>query len=163
MKRKVLNPFRHLPGYYCIGCSPDHEHGLRMEFFDDGEFIFSEWEPDPNFQGFQNVLHGGIQATMLDEVASWVVMTRLKTGGVTSRMDVRYLRKVSLDQGRLLIRGKLESFRHRIATVDAELRTSDGEIACQAKVQYYMLDEEKARQHLNYPGIEAFFETEGKE
>jgi uncharacterized protein (TIGR00369 family) len=157
--KKILNPFTKLPGYNCFGCSPENPMGLRMEFVDEDEYIVCSWDPKDAFQGFHNVLHGGVQATLLDEIASWVTMTRLKTGGVTSRMDVRYLKKVPVNEGKLTIRGKLIDFIHHIATVDAEILLHDGSVACKASVQYYMLDEEKARKHLYYPGIDAFYES----
>lgn len=153
---KVLNPYRELPGYRCFGCSPDNESGLRMEFVDDGEYIISHWDPRSCFQGYQNVLHGGVQATLLDEIASWVVMVHMKTGGVTSRMDIRYLKKVMVNEGPLLIRAKLTEHRHRIAFVKAELFNAAGELASEATVQYFILSEEMAREKLAYPGVEKF-------
>jgi hypothetical protein len=34
---KLKNPYAEYPGYNCFGCSPSNHHGLRMEFFEDGE------------------------------------------------------------------------------------------------------------------------------
>jgi acyl-coenzyme A thioesterase PaaI-like protein len=48
-----------------------------MTFFDDGEGIVSNWGPKEGYQGYDKVLHGGIQATLIDEIASWVVYVRL--------------------------------------------------------------------------------------
>lgn len=153
---KILNPFRKLPGYRCFGCSPDNENGLRMEFEDDGEYIICHWDPRSSFQGYLNVLHGGIQATLLDEIASWVIMVHLKTAGVTSRLEVRYLKKVMVDEGPIVIRAKLSEQRHRVATIKAELFNAAGELASEAKVQYFLLPEEMAREKLAYPGVEKF-------
>jgi acyl-coenzyme A thioesterase PaaI-like protein len=154
---RILNPYKNLPGYFCFGCSPENENGLRMEFQDDGEFIISHWDPRACFQGYLNVLHGGVQATLLDEIASWVVMIRLKTGGVTSKMEIKYLKKVMVNDGPLLIRAKLKDHRHRIAVIDAELFNAKGELASVGTVQYYVLSEEMAREKLAFPGIEKFF------
>lgn len=155
---KVLNPYREVIGYHCFGCSPDNESGLRMEFEDDGEYIFSNWEPRSCFQGYLNVLHGGIQATLLDEIASWVVMVHLKTGGVTSRLEMRYLKKVLTNEGRIHIRAKLIEQKHRLATIRAELFNAAGELASEATVQYFLLPEQVAKEKLAYPGIEKFKE-----
>ncbi len=156
---KVVNPYRELPGYRCFGCSPDNENGLRMEFEDDGEYIISHWDPRPCFQGYLNVLHGGIQATLLDEIASWVIMVHMRTGGVTSRLEMRYMKKVMIDEGPLFIRAKLSESRHRVATIHAELFNAAGELASEAKIQYFILSEEMAVEKLGYPGIEKFKST----
>jgi uncharacterized protein (TIGR00369 family) len=156
--QKILNPFCELPGYQCFGCSPDNESGLRMEFFEDGDYIISHWDPRDCFQGYLNVLHGGIQATMLDEISSWVVMLKLKTGGVTSKMEIKYLKKALVNEGPLQIRAKLRECRHRIAIIEAELFNTKGELASTATVQYYVLSEEMAKEKLAFPGVEKFFE-----
>lgn len=153
---KVLNPYRNLAGYRCFGCSPDNENGLQMEFEDDGEYIISHWNPRACFQGYLDVLHGGIQATLLDEIASWVVMVHLKTGGMTSRMDVRYLKRVLVNEGPILIRAKLIENRHRVALIKAELFNAAGELASEANVQYFLLPEKMAKEKLSYPGVEHF-------
>jgi len=62
-----------------------------MQFFDEGDSVISTWEPTGNFQGWHNVLHGGIQATLMDEIASWVVFTKLGTTGVTSKWKLSLL------------------------------------------------------------------------
>ena len=70
MKRKIFNPYRDLKGYNCFGCSLNNMDGLRLEFIEDGEYLKSEWQPEDKFQGYINILHGGIQATLLDEIAN---------------------------------------------------------------------------------------------
>jgi len=74
--REVNNPYKGLDGYLCFGCCPDNEFGLRLKFSENGEFIESEWEPASYFQGYKNILHGGIQASLLDEIAGWVVSVK---------------------------------------------------------------------------------------
>jgi uncharacterized protein (TIGR00369 family) len=155
--QKLLNPFRELPGYSCFGCSPDNKEGLRMEFYDDGEFITSEWDPRLSFSGYLDILHGGIQATMLDEIASWVVMTRVKSSGVTSRLNVRYLKQVNIKDGPVSLKAKLEKYQHKIAIIHAQLFNAQGELAAEAEVSYYIFPEEVAREKLNYPGVEKFY------
>ena len=76
--------------YNCFGCSPDNEAGVRMEFYEDGDEVVSIWKPRPEYQGWLNTLHGGIQSVLLDEICGWVVFRKLQTGGVTSKMETRF-------------------------------------------------------------------------
>lgn len=71
--KRIINPWSGMEGYRCYGCDPHSDNGLRMEFFEDGDEIISRWKPRPEFQGWINTLHGGIQATLADEISSWVV------------------------------------------------------------------------------------------
>ena len=56
-----------------MGCAPLIEDGLKLEFYEDGEEIVCLWMPEARFQGWVNTLHGGIQATMLDEICACVI------------------------------------------------------------------------------------------
>ena len=86
--RKIINPYEKLEGFECFGCSTKNNIGLNLDFFEDGEYVISRWKPRIVLQGYKGILHGGIQATLLDEVASWVVYVKAKTAGVTSRIDI---------------------------------------------------------------------------
>ena len=72
-----------MEGYRCFGCDPHSERGLRMEFYEDGDEIVSVWHPRPEFQGWVDTLHGGIQATLADEISSWVVFRKYQTSGAS--------------------------------------------------------------------------------
>jgi len=78
---ELRNPFIGINGYECFGCAPDNHAGLRMSFFEDGDEIISSWDPQEYFQGYNHILHGGIQATLMDEPASWIVFVKLGTAG----------------------------------------------------------------------------------
>ena len=70
-----------------------------MTFFEDGDEIISTWEPKPQFEGYHGVLHGGIQATIMDEIASWVVYVKVKVAGVTSSMNIHYHKPIYMTGG----------------------------------------------------------------
>ena len=59
--KKIINPWKDMEGYNCFGCSPDNEAGVRMEFYEDGDEVVSIWKPRPEYQGWLNTLHGGIE------------------------------------------------------------------------------------------------------
>ncbi len=155
--RPVKNPYVGIEGYNCFGCSPRNPHGLQMEFRDEGDLLVSEWEPRPVFQGYHNVLHGGIQATLMDEIASWYVQTKLQTAGVTSEMTTRYLKPVPTDKGAVTLKAKLLEMRRNLADIHVELYNPDGKLCTVSKVTYYTFPQKVAVKKLNYPGVEAFF------
>ena len=72
-----------MDGYHCYGCDPNSPQGLRMEFYENGDEIVSVWHPRPEYQGWVNTLHGGIQATLADEISSCY----FEDGGPLSQAD----------------------------------------------------------------------------
>lgn len=155
--QKINNPFKDLDGYNCFGCAPHNSHGLRLEFYlDDDNTVVAYWNPKDYLQGYFNVLHGGIQATLLDEIAGWVVNVLLETGGVTSRLDIRYRKPVLVTDSKITLRAKLVNAEKRLADIKCELYNSDGELCAEANAQYFTYPPEIAKKKLNYPGIDKF-------
>jgi uncharacterized protein (TIGR00369 family) len=127
-----------------------------MQFTDEGDQVVSTWQPESNFQGWHNVLHGGIQATLMDEIASWVVFARLGTTGVTSRMDIKLSRPMLMNKGPVKLIARLREMRRNIAVIDVELLDGEGIRCAQGVFHYFTYPESVAREGLFYPGREKF-------
>ncbi len=155
--RKILNPYPKYPGYNCFGCSPKNENGLKMEFSEDGDTIICDWKPVDFLQGYYNVLHGGIQATLMDEIGSWYIQVKLKTAGVTSSMNVRYLKPVSMVKGNINLRASMIKMRRNLVDILVELYDSDKQLCAKADITYFTFSQEVAKKELHYPDFEEFF------
>jgi len=155
--KKLKNPFSELKGYNCFVCSPHNAVGLHLDFYLDGEVIKAKWKPEDQYQGYPNVLHGGIQATLLDEVASWTIYTVAGTGGVTSRMEVQYKKPAQIDKGEISLTAEIIECKKRIISVQTHLFDGGGLLCTEAIVDYFVYPEEVARAKMHYPGKEAFF------
>jgi len=160
--RQIKNPFRSLEGYNCFGCSPSNKAGLHLTFEEEGDEIVSRWNPEPAFQGYQNMLHGGIQATLMDEIASWTVYVKVKTAGVTSRASIKYRKPVFVDKGTLLLRSKVLSVRKNLADIEVKLFDSEARLCAEAIMTFFTFSKEKSRDGWYYPDPEAFFEKSDK-
>jgi len=154
--KKITNPYAEMPGYNCFGCSPKNEHGLQMRFFEEGDKVVSTWEPRGYLQGFHNVLHGGIQATLMDEIASWLVQVKTNTAGVTSELRVRYKKTVYINNGPILLKAKLKGMRRNLADVEVQLYDNENKLCAEADVTYYTFPPEIAKEKLHFPGRKAF-------
>jgi len=158
--KKIVNPYAKAgrPEYQCFGCSPLNSKGLQMKFLLDGEEVVSVWNPQKWAEGYMNVLHGGIQATLLDEISSWVVQTMAGTVGVTTSMEISYRKAVNIDDGEITLRASIKEKNSRFAVIDARLYNRIGEICSSAMVKYFLIPEQKAKTEFYYPGYDAFFE-----
>lgn len=94
------------PGGHCFGCSADNPSGLRLRFFRDGDGVRCETTIAPPYQGAPDVVHGGIQAVLLDETCCAVAF--FSRGGfvVTGALDLRYRRPCPVGQP-LVVRAHL--------------------------------------------------------
>lgn len=162
MFRKIRNPFTGHQGYNCFGCSPDNPIGLRLNFVDEGEIITAKWQPNLDLQGYNNVLHGGIQATLMDEIASWYVYVKLKTAGVTSKLDVKYKKPVYVTGGPILLKARLKEHRRNLADIHTELFDSHQLLCAEGTIQYFTFPEKIARDKYFYPEAKDFYFGEEK-
>ncbi len=158
--KKIRNPFVVLEGYNCFGCSPDNPLGLHLSFIEEGDEIVATWNPDPNFQGYFNILHGGIQATLMDEIASWAVYVKVQRAGFTSRAEIRYLNTVGMDKGPLTLRAKLLQMRRNLADIEVKLFDCDGLLCAESLLTFFTFSPEKSRQSMFYPEPDQFYEPQ---
>lgn len=81
-------------GHYCFACGTANPIGLNLDFYRVGDKICSEVTLDRYHVGWENVVHGGIISTLLDEVMSWAIMYSKKVFLVTRSMNIKYVRPV---------------------------------------------------------------------
>lgn len=152
--KKIINPWLGVEGYFCFGCAPDNEAGVKMEFYEDGDEIVSICKPEAKYQSWIDTLHGGIQALLLDEICGWVVSRKLQTTGVTSKMETRYLKPVSTKDDHLVLRASIKEQRRNIVIIEASLYNSQQVLCSQAVCTYFTLSPEKAKEQMKFSGCE---------
>ncbi|MEI6684206.1 MAG: PaaI family thioesterase [Bacteroidota bacterium] len=156
--KKLRNPFTSLQGYNCFGCSPDNPLGLHLVFTEEGDEIVSHWQPDKNFQGYFNILHGGIQATLMDEIASWTVYVKVKTAGFTSNADIRYLKTVGMDQGPVTLRARVKQMRRNLADIEVLLFDKNETLCAKALLTFFTYPLDVSKRSMYYPDHSRFYE-----
>ena len=144
--RKIKNPWTDKEGYDCYGCCHDNPIGLHMDFYEDGDDIVCFWNPQQHFQGWVDTLHGGIQSTLIDEIASWVVFRKMSTTGVTSNLEVKFKKPVMTTENQITLRAHLVELRRNIATIEVSLYNSRNELTTIGKAVYFTVSQEKARE-----------------
>lgn len=153
----LKKPFEGHKDYQCFGCSPSNPIGLNLDFYEDGDFVKVDWEPRSEFQGFINVLHGGIQATLLDEIAAWCVNIKVKTSGVTQSLSMEYHKPVYVNKGILYLKAQLVRMDKNIAVIKAELFNNDMILCSEGEFRYFTYPPAIAKRRLMYPGDQAFY------
>jgi uncharacterized protein (TIGR00369 family) len=157
MKRKIHNAYADIAEYHCFGCSPTNPIGLKLNFWEEDEWVYAKWTPEKWYEGYLNMLHGGIQATLLDEIADWVLIVKLGTSGVTKNLNITYLKPVFVNQGEITIRAKLVSQNGTSVVTYAELIDIEDVVRSSAEIEYFVFPPEVAKKKFNFPDIGTFF------
>lgn len=153
--KKLINPWKDMPGYNCFGCAPHNEAGVKMVFYEEGDEIVSYWTPQPQFQGWLDTLHGGIQSVLLDEICGWTIFRKLQVAGMTTKMETRYRRAVPTNQGNISLRAHITEQRRNLVTVEAKLFDTDGNLCTEAVCTYFTFSKEKSEQEMCFRSCEA--------
>lgn len=118
----------------CFACGLANPIGLKLKFYETapGEVTVDHIVSD-EYQGYPGMVHGGVVAAMLDEVAG-----RTQMGGnptrfmFTARLDIRYRQNVPTGQPLHLV-GRSGKVKKRTATASAQLFGPDGALLAEAE------------------------------
>ncbi|MBN1959240.1 MAG: PaaI family thioesterase [Desulfuromonadales bacterium] len=124
----------------CFVCGPDNPIGLKARFEVDknARTSYARLTLTDHFQGWQDVVHGGILATLLDEACAYACMAVVKSC-VTAEIKVRYRKPVPV--GRVIeIFGHLVDDRRKIWTAQAQIKI-DGTLHAEAESKMFILEQ----------------------
>jgi acyl-coenzyme A thioesterase PaaI-like protein len=129
-------------GHRCFACGTDNPIGLNLQFYRLGDAVCTDITLGKYHEGWQDIAHGGIISTLLDEVMSWAVMYKKKTFLVTRKMDIKYVRNVSIGIP-LTVAGQLvdDSAPPKIRA-KAEIRDDEGRLLVRGNGEFVSLPEE---------------------
>ena len=142
--KKIRNPWIPLldEGYNCFACAPTNPHGLKMEFWEDGDELVSMWQPNPNYEGWLGTLHGGIQSTLIDEIGGWWIGRKLQLSAMTTNLQVKFRKPVSSQSEHLIeLRCRLKEQKRAFVIMEVSL-TQEGELRTEAELTYYCFSRE---------------------
>lgn len=92
------------------------------------------WRAGEDYVGWSDKLHGGIIATLLDEVMAWAPSS-FDSWAVTAEMRVRY-RSPAAPGEELVATGRVAERRRRIYEVTGEVRGPDGRLIATGRGRY---------------------------
>ncbi len=126
---------RRLPNskmHNCFGCSPVNPSGLQMKFYTDDSSVFSQIKVPENLCGWDNLVHGGVLSTILDEIMSWAAIYLLKRVTLTKSMTIDFLKPVYIDHPLKAEGNVLEIKNKHEALMEGSLSDNNGTICARS-------------------------------
>lgn len=131
--------------HHCFACGALNANGIGLLLHVERGRSWVELALEPRFQGWDGIVHGGILATIVDEVMAWALVGE-DSWGLTARLDVDFKKPVRVDQ-RIRAEGWITRSRRRI--VDTEARLTDaltGVVLATGTGVYMAADEARKRE-----------------
>ena len=128
----------------CFACGSLNEHGLQLDLHLGDGRSWTELELAARFEGWVGIAHGGILATLLDEVMAWALVAQ-DNWGVTARLAVEFRRPVPIGQP-IRAEGWIVRSRRRLVDTAGQVVDSDGTLLARADAVYLAADENRKRE-----------------
>jgi uncharacterized protein (TIGR00369 family) len=121
---------------WCFVCGESNPMGLNLRSETDGRIVQLHFVPRAEHIGFARTVHGGIVATLLDEVMVWACAVQTKRFAFCAELNVRYVLPVRPNEPTLATAELVANRRGRIFEAKAELRTESGTVLATATGNY---------------------------
>jgi uncharacterized protein (TIGR00369 family) len=128
------------PTNLCFGCGGANKRGMLLTFEqdDDAKRIRGKFRLGAEYQGGAGFIHGGIIATVLDEVMGKVCRFR-GVHAVTAELTIEYLKPVPVDAD-LIVEGHEVEMTGRNLLMVSEIRNDSGKVLARGKGRFVIVD-----------------------
>ena len=118
----------------CFACGGENPIGMGLHIELGDGTARTTWTVGHDYVGWSDKAHGGIIATLLDEVMAWAPSS-FDSWAVTAEMTVRY-RSPAAPGEELMAEGHVVERRRRIYDVRGEVRGPDGRLVAEGRGRY---------------------------
>jgi uncharacterized protein (TIGR00369 family) len=128
------------PANLCFGCGGANQRGMQLTYEQDDQArrIRGNFRLGAEYQGASGFIHGGIIATVLDEVMGKVTRFR-GVHAVTADLSIEYLKPVPVDVD-LVVEGHEVEMTGRNLFMLGEIRNVAGQVLARGKGRFVIVD-----------------------
>jgi len=119
----------------CFVCGMNNPIGLHLRFYETGPGeVSADLTVPEQYQGYPGIVHGGVVAAILDEIAGRTIMGAENSPRFmfTGRLDIRYRKNVPVCTPLRLV-GRVSVTRRRTATASSAIYDQDGRLLADAE------------------------------
>ena len=125
----------------CFVCGESNASGLKLRFETDGQVVLARFVPREDHIGFKGTNHGGIIATVLDEIMVWACAVATKRFGYCAELNVRFASPLRPGQEVFASAELTSNRRNKIFEAKSELRDAGGTVLASATGKYLPIKE----------------------
>jgi uncharacterized protein (TIGR00369 family) len=129
----------------CFGCGGANTRGMLLSFEQDDSArrIVGNFRLGAEYQGGSGFIHGGIIATVLDEVMGKVNRFR-GVRAVTAELNVEYLKPVRVDEDLIVEAHEVEKSGRNLLHV-GEIRNQAGQVLARGRGRFVIIEPRESR------------------
>lgn len=124
--------------HYCFVCGEKNPHGLHIQFSLRNGKVHAEFVPQKNYQGYKDILHGGIISTLLDEAMVKVALLK-GMPSVTAEIAIRFKKSLSIGE-KTIIEAEIINMNKRIIETSSFLKKEDGTVIAEGRAKLLRQD-----------------------
>lgn len=134
MEKERLVSLPGSPGCFICDNNGSNHRSLHLRLFwnEAGQFVEIPCAPDDSWCGFNNVVHGGLVATVLDEAMAWAVKMTAGEWAFTADCNIRYKKPIAPGKQYNATARVTENAGRKILA-EADFRDEEGAVLVQAK------------------------------
>ncbi|MBP1747851.1 MAG: putative Thioesterase superfamily protein [Deltaproteobacteria bacterium] len=107
--------------------SPKRKDGLQLQMFYQDGMVYCDLFVDNRFEGYAEVLHGGMIFGVLDVIIWYVIFMRIKKIAMTRKVDMEFLRPVMCNSS-YRAKGELTKIEDKNIFATAWVEDASGEV-----------------------------------
>ncbi|MBA7553758.1 hypothetical protein ES705_46357 [subsurface metagenome] len=130
----------------CFGCGKENPIGAKLKFYEDSEnSIQTTFTAPETWGGWGEIIHGGLQTVLLDEISAWTAISLLSIYGLTVKAEIEFFHPVYVNE-KLVIKGKIEEVKGKDIRISSSIMTEDGMICTKGLFTFRTIQKEKIEQ-----------------
>ena len=117
----------------CFACCVDNDNGLKLKITECSEGVCTTFVAPSWTQGYKDTVHGGIIATILDEMAAWAAFKKGHKS-VTGELLVR-IKNPMKTGSEYTAKAKVVQVKHRLIRAESSIVDQNEELIALASVK----------------------------
>jgi len=126
----------------CFACGINNDKGLKLRFAKLDDYVETVWTVPDHFQGWDNLTHGGIISTILDETMSHAIFKLLGENVVTGEFTVRFVKPLFVGTT-IIARGYIEQDKGRLVEARSEIHDTKGNLIAKSTGRFVRIANEQ--------------------
>ena len=123
----------------CFVCGEENESGLKVKFLEENGKVKAEYVASDKFQGYKDILHGGIISALLDEVMVKAVLAK-GVLAVTCEMSIEFSQPVKTGE-KLFLEGEIVKDKEKIFWTKGKVTKTDNTLVALGSGKYVKINE----------------------